>query len=905
MWGVPVQSRVRDKSTVSRIVCLIVLSLIIVFTFGITFAYFSDKETSHSQQVQFGKISITTNNDSSVVTEKWFGDRAYAQTLSGGSATLQNDIKFNLADDSQPCYIRVKYSVDLESGADAEFEKAYKYLKYRDLTLSSSSDYTWSEKRGDYYYLLGSDGNPLKVSTKRSSDYVFLTKENSILPSSLYFGETSQTDKVKMSISIEALQVANIEKSASDSSLIDTIERELNAINYTEETNPSSITTKYTVNFHINGSVYSFNNIPYAGSQDLSSNINVTSILNQPLSLWENGLTIISRDGNNHTYIKDNTIYNVTENLDIYLAIPEITFTVSFLNDDSTVLQKSTVKQGESVAYYGSTPISNVDNTKIFNGWSNDTTNITADTTTVATYIDATKSYSITYNLNGGNFGKSAVKAYDGTTTVTLPTKVYKEGSIFGGWFSNSSLTGTQVTSISSGSSGNKTYYAKWNDVVARVSNGISSSDYSSIAEAINNSSSGDTISILKDSSDAIALSGKTLTIVNGNASGVIFSGAITINSSSNITLGGNGNQSGLTALNITVDSTSTLQTKGGSYTQINNNGTVSVNNSTVNYIESSKTLTITGSDINGQIYVSGGTANLNDSDIVLTKKVDTSYGINIDSANVVIENSTIVCSDISISKAVYCNSSSASITINSSNLNSTTNSTNYIFESNVSGATLSLNNATIDAGTSPVIGTNFIVSINNVDVKSSSSSQVVNLSSGADTIQNLNLYSSSASNTYLVIVTNTATITGGTYSSSSTAGSIFSVTGSLTLNKVTAKTASGIVAEVTGTLTLKELTTVSSSTTKIVVTDSGKVNLSSETSEIPTIFLNSTNAKIVATTKLTKRFNVDGTKTSGNTLVTTTLSGLELEDLMYNFNLVGNLESSVLVKNAEALVLG
>ena len=72
------------------------------------------------------------------------------------------------------------------------------------------------------------------------------------------------------------------------------------------------------------------------------------------------------------------------------------------------------------------------------------------------------KNYTITYHLNGGTNNTSNPASYTvETETITLqdPTK---EGFLFVGWYTTSTFSGTAVTSITKGSTGNKTLYAKW-----------------------------------------------------------------------------------------------------------------------------------------------------------------------------------------------------------------------------------------------------------------------------------------------------------------------------------------------------------------------------------------------------------------------------------------------------------
>ena len=72
--------------------------------------------------------------------------------------------------------------------------------------------------------------------------------------------------------------------------------------------------------------------------------------------------------------------------------------------------------------------------------------------------------YTITYNLNGGSNPVSPAPATSYTiasSTITLPTPT-RTGYTFGGWKINSNLSGDSYTTIPSGSTGNKVYYAKW-----------------------------------------------------------------------------------------------------------------------------------------------------------------------------------------------------------------------------------------------------------------------------------------------------------------------------------------------------------------------------------------------------------------------------------------------------------
>ena len=72
------------------------------------------------------------------------------------------------------------------------------------------------------------------------------------------------------------------------------------------------------------------------------------------------------------------------------------------------------------------------------------------------------KKYSITYELNGGTKANNRVSYTSETETFTLEDATGREGYTFAGWFDNPDFEGDAVTEIPQGSSGDKTFYAKW-----------------------------------------------------------------------------------------------------------------------------------------------------------------------------------------------------------------------------------------------------------------------------------------------------------------------------------------------------------------------------------------------------------------------------------------------------------
>ena len=84
-------------------------------------------------------------------------------------------------------------------------------------------------------------------------------------------------------------------------------------------------------------------------------------------------------------------------------------------------------------------------NQKFYAGWSN-------------------TAYAVTLNTNDGVILAGNITSYTFGTAVALPTKeqITRTGYTFGGWYDNSSCTGTAQTEISAEATGNKSFWAKW-----------------------------------------------------------------------------------------------------------------------------------------------------------------------------------------------------------------------------------------------------------------------------------------------------------------------------------------------------------------------------------------------------------------------------------------------------------
>lgn len=94
--------------------------------------------------------------------------------------------------------------------------------------------------------------------------------------------------------------------------------------------------------------------------------------------------------------------------------------------------------------------------------------------------------YTITYYLNDGLWEDDIYipLSYTNYTNIELPTTLYKEGYVFGGWYTDVDFSGEKVSTIPYGTDGNKTYYAKWIDEIS-----CSAAEFLTIFEGYNNGS--------------------------------------------------------------------------------------------------------------------------------------------------------------------------------------------------------------------------------------------------------------------------------------------------------------------------------------------------------------------------------------------------------------------------------
>lgn len=173
---------------------------------------------------------------------------------------------------------------------------------------------------------------------------------------------------------------------------------------------------------------------------------------------WYNGTTKVS---SNASYT-----FAVTANISLTAKFTIKTFTTTTANSTggTASVNKSSVEYGGS-AIWTATPSTGYN----FSKWSNSSTanpltvsNITANTHITPVFV--LKSYTVTWNPNGGSVSPTSTTKTHGSTLGTLPTPTRAANAqytyTFKGWFT-ATTGGTQI-SASTTVTGNVTYYAQW-----------------------------------------------------------------------------------------------------------------------------------------------------------------------------------------------------------------------------------------------------------------------------------------------------------------------------------------------------------------------------------------------------------------------------------------------------------
>ncbi len=179
-----------------------------------------------------------------------------------------------------------------------------------------------------------------------------------------------------------------------------------------------------------------------------------------------------SADGITGELVETDTVMNTDHNHTLYARWEACSYTLTFNSTGGTdpdPSDKDVVFNEE----YGELATTTKEG-YTFDGWyseivggteieSDTIVSIASDDTVYAHWILVT--YTITYNLDGGtNDGSNPATYTIETATITLE-EATRAGYTFSDWYDNAEFSGTAITEITVGSTGNKTLYAKWTPI--------------------------------------------------------------------------------------------------------------------------------------------------------------------------------------------------------------------------------------------------------------------------------------------------------------------------------------------------------------------------------------------------------------------------------------------------------
>lgn len=294
------------------------------------------------------------------------------------------------------------------------------------------------------------------------------------------------------------------------------------------------------------------------------------------------------------------------------------------------------------------------------------------------TINDLMSLYSITYTLNGGSQNSNlqgTYSPYDGDVALATSPVVSKTGATFAGWYESSSYSGSRLSSIAAGTTGNKTLFAKWGYEMNASTKTISANGASLIVQAEGKTTriyfdeDGDGVCdadevILGDNGQPMDFTGWT--VYGGSQSGN-YSGAtdVTVNSGNlNAVYGGNGTGS-VSSTSVEINGGTIGTVYGGSNTgSVSGSSVVDVNGGYVENVygagksgtTGSSTVNVTGGKVenvgggsNGGTVTGNATINISGGEVVYAAG-DKNHVDGISSVNI---NGNVNIGDVDLEKGI------------------------------------------------------------------------------------------------------------------------------------------------------------------------------------------------------------------------------------------------------------
>lgn len=183
--------------------------------------------------------------------------------------------------------------------------------------------------------------------------------------------------------------------------------------------------------------IYAAGSITVKGSSRVTSTARAAA-LNAPSFTFEDGLGVVVPAGG---YANGRCIVDAGGNQAASVEIDKLpSFTITFVNEDGTVLQTGQVVMGQTPSYTGATPTKDPDAeySYTFAGWTPEITAVTGDATYTATYTSTVNKYAVKFvnddgtELQNSEWEYGATPKYKGETPTKESDEQYDYS--FKGW---------------------------------------------------------------------------------------------------------------------------------------------------------------------------------------------------------------------------------------------------------------------------------------------------------------------------------------------------------------------------------------------------------------------------------------------------------------------------------------
>ena len=211
----------------------------------------------------------------------------------------------------------------------------------------------------------------------------------------------------------------------------------------------------------------------------------------------------VSSGGVNYEY---SATYSVDAPLVLYPTWELNVYTISYTCNHCDISDQSVYPRSYTIESNFGLPFPDVEDGYVFIGWfkkadyTSSTNNVQAGSTgNLKLYGKVLEQYKITYVGTDKPYGD---KTYTVESGAQLRTCAPRDGYTFGGWYDNPDFEGAAVTEIPLGSTGDKTFYAKWisNEPEVNQYGGITVTTYSDgTASAEIDDTSLETVEITED----------------------------------------------------------------------------------------------------------------------------------------------------------------------------------------------------------------------------------------------------------------------------------------------------------------------------------------------------------------------------------------------------------------------